>query len=806
MLKVNKITVENFRGIKLPVALDFKKNGKHTSAILYGRNGTGKSSLVDAWEWLNNNGVIESLNREGISVSDYPHRSCGGTDCHISVELDHATISHISSAFNSKKISMPLIEGDFAAFKALSTYPNYLRYVDLQDFVFKRKTEKYRYIAKFFGLEAFIKNQDDISATLNRLSATLQGYNTNSQEAQNSVTAIIDQKHFDDNVIIIALNNIAARYSIAPIVNFKEAILIKESLDKIVQEDPVTKELTEWKSFLDKINAFYPIQDLEPSCKELEETFDILKKDEESIKNLILTGLYETAINIIPQLEDQEKCPICDATGRANLLSHVKEKHDALDELVKKKKNFERLKPSIESALHSILRKVQNISGEKSTTVLTTLNLLFQDIESISSTLPDILIELKKPLNDINEINLYNSILLEKIESLIEKEHNIREQVTDRVALLEGNTQRKDLADDFGTVIKLTDSYQKVLVCTAKINYLEDIISNLTVLLGQLTLFIQTTIQDTFTIISTDVVECFNILEVANRFIKNPELKLIPGKDKAVELEIEFATEKTSPAFKFMSESQVNSFGLAIFLSAVKHFNKDFKFFILDDVVNSFDSFKRPKVIELIATKFSDFQVLMLTHDQIFFDTVQKAFPNWQRYKFTSWDFATGPKFKLAKNYNEAIKNHLDEDEPKEAGNSLGVYFEWTFGLLSERMKVALPYKIENVYTLIEFFEPLKKKFKDKLKDGSKEHKLLIAFDELEKIVIFRNYCAHWKNEANSYTSIEIEEIFNKWMEIEEMIYCQTCKSFTGLSSANNSDYVKCGCNAINLKDLSYYQ
>lgn len=43
MLRINKITIENFRGIKSPVIVDFYKGGRPTSALIYGRNGTGKS-------------------------------------------------------------------------------------------------------------------------------------------------------------------------------------------------------------------------------------------------------------------------------------------------------------------------------------------------------------------------------------------------------------------------------------------------------------------------------------------------------------------------------------------------------------------------------------------------------------------------------------------------------------------------------------------------------------------------------------------------------------------------------------------
>nr|QNO47374.1 hypothetical protein LNGCCOLK_00052 [Methanosarcinales archaeon ANME-2c ERB4] len=43
MLKIKKITIENFRGIKPPLTIDFVKGGSYSSVLIYGRNGTGKA-------------------------------------------------------------------------------------------------------------------------------------------------------------------------------------------------------------------------------------------------------------------------------------------------------------------------------------------------------------------------------------------------------------------------------------------------------------------------------------------------------------------------------------------------------------------------------------------------------------------------------------------------------------------------------------------------------------------------------------------------------------------------------------------
>ncbi|MHB9143112.1 MAG: hypothetical protein ACYC25_14675, partial [Paludibacter sp.] len=364
----------------------------------------------------------------------------------------------------------------------------------------------------------------------------------------------------------------------------------------------------------------------------------------------------------------------------------------------------------------------------------------------------------------------------------------------------------KDLANDFDNLIQIISAFTGYLKNEKKVAYLTKITDNLNLLVTTLTLEIQTQIQNTFTAIQTDVVECYNFLESTNQFLKNPEIKLVTGRDKAIELVIEFANEKISPAYKYMSESQVNSFGLAIFLSAVKYFNNSFKFIILDDIVNSFDAFKRPKVSQLLANKFNDFQVLMLTHDQIFFDTVQRDFPEWNRYKFASWDYTTGPRCNFSNNYNEEIQKLIDDDDAIGAGQKLGRYLEMIFGIVNQNLQTPIRYKLENVYTLSEFYDPLVKRFKDKLKMPGKQHKITTLFSEFEQGTIFRNYCAHYKNEAIPFTAIEIDSVFKKWLEIETEIYCFDCKSFCRYEVVGNVEYVKCNCGLLNLKDEEKFE
>lgn len=446
-------------------------------------------------------------------------------------------------------------------------------------------------------------------------------------------------------------------------------------------------------------------------------------------------------------------------------------------------------------------RKLAIIKSESNKKVLLTLNPFFNDIDFLTTEIPKSISVLKKKFNNLEALNISTKEDILKIDLISEKETEYKQLVIDKIKVLSADKNSKDLATNFYIIIQLITANSNFIKNYRKVGYLSNIITKLNLFFAKLTSFIQEQIQNTFTAIQTDLNFCYNFLESSNQILKNPEIKLVTGRDKAVELEIEFADEKVSPAYKFMSESQVNSFGLSIFLSAVKYFNNDFKFIILDDVVNSFDAFKRPKVSQLLARRFNDFQVLMLTHDQIFFDTVQRDFPQWNRYKFASWDYTTGPRCIFSNNYIEEIQELIDDDNPIGAGQKLGRYLEMVFGQVNQNLKTPIQYKLENVYTLSEFYNPLVKRFKDKLKLPNKKHIISNLFSEFEQGTIFRNYSVHYKNEATQFTSDEIDAVLKKWLEIEAQIYCDTCKSYCHLEKIDSVEYVKCNCGSLDLKD-----
>jgi hypothetical protein len=117
-----------------------------------------------------------------------------------------------------------------------------------------------------------------------------------------------------------------------------------------------------------------------------------------------------------------------------------------------------------------------------------------------------------------------------------------------------------------------------------------------------------------------------------------------PWTAKGVELAIDFYGSRQRPPHGVLSESHLNSLAIAVFLAMAASFNEKLGFLILDDVINSFDVEHRGRLAELLADGFSDWQLIVLTHDQQFFEHLSRRAPSWRRIEFTSWSHASGPR------------------------------------------------------------------------------------------------------------------------------------------------------------------
>ncbi|MBA7579359.1 hypothetical protein ES708_21229 [subsurface metagenome] len=338
-----------------------------------------------------------------------------------------------------------------------------------------------------------------------------------------------------------------------------------------------------------KIEQFYPISSVKADLERLEELFAEIKEDEANITNLIRVGLYEQGLSALEKSEDKNICPLCDNAFDGDLENHIRVKHEELKALKAKGIEFETISKRVYQNLNTLSAKIDRINDFESEKVREQVKEFFEKLGIINTGIDEPSRTLNKKLLEIDELDLSSKDFLTWIDEIIDTGGKVKKTIDENIERLNNDKARKELTDDYTNLDALIRAFYAYELKTRQVKFLTDTKNTYDDVISQYNKWIKEKIQTSFDNISDDIVAYFNILEDNHEYIKSPKIKLLADRDKGIELEIEFAGKKLSPAYKVLSESQINSFGLAVFLAAVKQFNSDFKFIILDDVINSFD-------------------------------------------------------------------------------------------------------------------------------------------------------------------------------------------------------------------------
>lgn len=161
----------------------------------------------------------------------------------------------------------------------------------------------------------------------------------------------------------------------------------------------------------------------------------------------------------------------------------------------------------------------------------------------------------------------------------------------------------------------------------------------------------------------------------------------LPSEDEAnqqrLNLLIDFAKNRSGvPPGGYLSDSQIHSVALALRMAAVRQFNYGAPLIALDDVVTSYDADHRRSISGLIASKFDNCQVLITTHDERFFNYLkdQLEAKTWHFARIIGLDPAYGPRFADHKISDEMIDARWGAGESA-ANEMRQAEEEWLLGI-----------------------------------------------------------------------------------------------------------------------------
>lgn len=308
---------------------------------------------------------------------------------------------------------------------------------------------------------------------------------------------------------------------------------------------------------------------------------------------------------------------------------------------------------------------------------------------------------------------------------------------------------------------------------------------------------LKTELDKFITMFSTKINEYYMYMHPEEN-ISNIQTKFIEENDelKGLTIEYEFHNKCVAPPQKYLSESHLNSLGIALFLTSVEVFNKENNFFILDDIVSSFDTNHRMRLSNLLLDKFKDYQIIVLTHEKDWFYLMNHSVKGKGWYiNVIKWSKEQGTYFETSLvDLKATIEKKIDNNEEVGLGNLIRQFLEKILKDIAEALEIKMPYRSNERNEQRMCGEMLSYLKSDLNKQPCKE-----IFDK--KISTILNNSLFIGDKASHYDPFQpsmgdCKAFWNDVINFESLFFCSECYkpiSMKNYDEINKKIRCKCG-------------
>lgn len=220
---------------------------------------------------------------------------------------------------------------------------------------------------------------------------------------------------------------------------------------------------------------------------------------------------------------------------------------------------------------------------------------------------------------------------------------------------------------------------------------------------------------------------------------------------------------------------------------------------VLDDVLTSVDAPHRKRVAELLLTEFRGHQIIITTHDVVWFndfiDLQKKNSLTFKNIKIDDWDIENGPKIIDARTSLDELKMMISMGIDKSSiAGSAGRLLELVLNRLRFTLRFAIEAKIDDKYTIGDIWPYFYSKVTKAKILGSFYviHKTLI--DDIQLFYSIRNdNGCHYNEWADGRSDSEVRTFANAIISFYDLVCCNECGGFV----TKEGDIYHCRCNNL---------
>lgn len=799
MNKIKVLNITGLRGIKENLVLNLNQK----SILFYGDNGSGKSSITDALEWFYYDRIEHLVSEEtGATKGKGALRNLflkPTDDAFIKLEFNKPEYTSQKTINNALQISQTNKSEDFKELLAKSQSENLiLRYKDLVTFIIARKKQKLDELQRIIGFNEVGNVRDLLKKNAGRIARNIRSANYENKKSIQQSTLI---ENFGQNITSAKQFYEVANELIKPlklkieINNYKDINEVLKEIEskedteianKINLYNRIGESLLEVVGNIDNINSEY---------SEYYQTVSELKKEKEKIEMIQLLDLLIEGQKLLKtEIVKDDVCPLCEQDKNRNeLILELNKRIKDLEELRKEKEGVEQKSKDLQHKIQVNLNTLNSLKSEK---LLKT-----KDFE----------VESKHIGNLINSLDKYSSELKKNFitENEIGKSDELEIKKTNyKVIANSSKNKTKDLLEAQKKNPKL-QIHTKLSLAKQAYGQYNRIIKEESLLRKQ---------QQTFEALFADFIkrqeEAINVfLEMFSEEINdyytsmNPNekvenIRLVPLKDSnddlvGITIEYDFFNETKSPPIAYLSESHINCLGLSFYLASVKAFNKKNKFFILDDIISSFDRPHRTRFARLLTSKFNDYQIILLTHEREFYELISSEVKSkgWLLQDL-HWNNANGTVLKTPLiDYKSQIEEKFINRDVNDLGNLIRKYLERQLKIIAYEIEAKVAFRFNEINE-----KRMASELLDSVQGKLKASKELKAIAEIPKIQGMPMLLGNTTSHDNEFQE-SIEDLEVMWEDVKKLIHCFFCTECNEFISVRFYDSVekriRCGCGKL---------
>jgi hypothetical protein len=384
----------------------------------------------------------------------------------------------------------------------------------------------------------------------------------------------------------------------------------------------------------EKIKAAQRLNLLELACKNLQADLDIvgtqlttfsgdynaLATERENVNKLRLSDFLvrgKTVIDDVAFIEDE--CPFCLSPYKLEeLQAEVGRRTVALGELQAKLDVCAKLKETLLSAITDAGTKAKAIATDY--TDLADFNGLVEDAKIAQLSLRECYQAVKTAFDTLVVFTPPESFdgAIAELSGKCGASATTAHEAAMKLELTEIEKQIAEVLTTLQSLGGQVKSYEK---CQRTITAFEEQILTLSAVFEEFVKVQNDALQAVLDRISADVGSFYKKLHPKESV---DQVRLAMVGEEGVEFEYSFHGQQTQPPRKYLSESHLNSLGVVLFLANARIFNKQARFLVLDDIVTSFDTNHRRRLLRLLKEEFADWQIIILTHENVWFDLIKR--------------------------------------------------------------------------------------------------------------------------------------------------------------------------------------